>query len=51
MSTKEEIAKQLRKLGLQNYSAVMLYTSMRKIGKVESGADALIDLCFRHLEP
>ena len=42
MNAKETIIKQLKNLGLQNYSAVMVHTSMRKVGKVEGGADALL---------
>ncbi|PCI77595.1 MAG: hypothetical protein COB20_07735 [SAR86 cluster bacterium] len=51
MNTKETIIKQLEKLGLQNYSAVMVHTSMRKVGKLEGGANALIDALLQTLGP
>lgn len=47
MNVKETIIEQLKNLGLQNYSAVMVHASMRKVGKAEGGADALLQM----LEP
>lgn len=51
MNTKETIIKHLEKLGLQNYSTVMVHTSMRKVGKIEGGADTLIDALLQTLGP
>lgn len=47
----ESIVRQLEDLGLQNYSAVMVHSSMRKIGKLEGGAEALIDALVEALGP
>ncbi len=49
MNKKENIIEQLKNLGLQKYSAVMVHTSMRKVGKIEGGADALIDALLQTL--
>lgn len=51
MNTKETIIKQLETLGLQNYSALMVHTSMRKVGKIAGGGDALIDALLQALGP
>lgn len=51
MKTKETIIKQLENLGVQSYSAVMVHASMRKIGKLEGGADILIDALLEILGP
>jgi len=49
MNTKEIIIKQLKNLGLQNYSTVMVHSSMRSVGKLDGGADTLIDALLHTL--
>lgn len=51
MNNKEVIVSQLESLGLQNYSAVMVHTSMRQIGKLDGGGDSLIDALLQTLGP
>ncbi len=51
MHTRKTIITELEKLGLQNYPAVMIHTSMRKVGEIEGGADTLIDALLQTLGP
>ena len=43
MFTKEEIIQQLRAMRAPQNSVVLMHSSLRSIGKVEGGAEALLD--------
>lgn len=43
MLTKAELAAQIRAMGIQPTDTVLIHTSLRAIGPVEGGADAVID--------
>lgn len=40
---KEDLKQQLSEMGLSGHDAVMLHSSMKSIGKVEGGADTVVD--------
>jgi len=51
LNTKETVIEQLQNLGLPAYSTVMAHISMRKVGKLEGGADTLINALLQTLGP
>ena len=48
MFTKHQIIKQLEKLGARQDSVVLMHTSLRSIGKVEGGAEGLLDTLIEY---
>ena len=50
MYTKEELKKQIQEMGIQPTDIVMMHTSLKAIGEVEGGADAVIDAFCEYLE-
>lgn len=47
--TKETIKEQLKEMGLLSSDKVMLHSSMKAIGNVENGADAVVDAFMEYL--
>ncbi len=43
MFTKQDLIRQIREMGIQTSDTVLIHTSLRAIGKVENGADGVID--------
>ncbi|MDE6923636.1 MAG: AAC(3) family N-acetyltransferase [Acetatifactor sp.] len=48
--TKEYLTRQLREAGLQNTDTVLIHSSMKAIGEVEGGADAVLDTWMEYFE-
>ena len=48
MFTKEEIQNQLRQLNSVEDAITLVHTSMRAVGKVEGGAEGLLDALIEH---
>lgn len=48
MYTKQDLKKQLEEMGLRPEDAVMMHSSMKAIGQVEGGADAVLDVLMEY---
>lgn len=51
MYTKEDLTAQLRAIGLQPDDRVMMHSSMKAIGAVDGGADAVLDALMAYFAP
>lgn len=49
MFTKEQLKKQISEMGILPTDTVLIHTSMRAVGEVESGADGVIDAFVEYL--
>lgn len=50
MITKEELKNQLKQMGITPTDTVVIHTSMKAIGEVEGGAEAVIDVFCEYLQ-
>ncbi len=48
--TKQDLKQQLREAGLQNTDTILIHSSMKAIGEVEGGADAVLDAWMEYFE-
>ena len=51
MHTKQTLMRQLREMGLRPEDKVMMHSSMKAIGMVDGGADAVLDALMEYFEP
>ena len=50
MLTKDDIFRFLQDAGIKHDDKVTIHCSLRSIGKIENGADGLIDACCEYLK-
>ncbi len=50
MYTKEDLRKDLEKMGLKRTDAIMVHSSMKSIGEVDGGADTVVDVFMEYFE-
>lgn len=51
MYTKKQLKKHIEELGIQAHDTLLVHSSMKSLGKVEGGADAVLDAFSEFLEP